>query len=359
MKLLEPTTLGPLNLINRVVMAPMTRSRANEDRTANEMMVTYYRQRATVGLLISEGVLVSEQAAGGPRVPGIYNQAQMESWKNVTEAVHQEGGKIFMQLWHLGRATHSSVRGGILPVGPSAIRIEGHQFRGSGAPVDFEIPTALTTNEIGQTISDFARAAARAIEAGFDGVELHSAFGYLPNQFLVDGANHRTDDYGGSIENRSRFVLEVMDALVKNAGPGKVGIKLSPTIPFNGMVDSDPEKLFSYLLAKLNELPLAYLHLMQSLFPLSQFSHWPKDPLVTFGPKYHGQLITNGKYTRETAEQIVSDGKAALVSFGALLLANPDLVERFKKNGPYNQPDPSTFYHGGEKGYTDYPRLEK
>lgn len=357
MKILEPITIGNLTLSNRLAMAPMTRSRATANGIVQDITATYYAQRASIGLLISEGINVSEQAIGSPYTPGLYTAEQTEAWKKITTAVHNAGGKIIAQLWHTGRVGHSADKGGLLPVAPSAIAIQGQKHFTSQGPKDYEVPHELSTAEVKATINDYRQAAINAKEAGFDGVELHGAFGYLPNQFLVDGANHRSDEYGGSIENRSRFVLEVMQALVDVWGADRVGIKLSPTIPYNGMIDSDPEALFSYLISELNKLPLLYLHLMQPLFPLDAFPTWPKDAVATFGPLFNKPIIANGGYNRDSAEALLQGGSAAMVSFGALALANPDLPKRFELNAPYNTPDRASFYGGTEKGYTDYPTL--
>ena len=359
MKLLESYELGPLTLRNRVVMAPMTRSRATAEGLVGELTVAYYAQRASMGLLISEGVNISPQAVGSPSTPGLYTTAQVAAWRRVTDAVHAASGRIFAQLWHTGRVGHSSLQGGELPVAPSALRIEGQQHYTPTGLQDYEVPRPLTTAEIPGVVADYRRAAERAQQAGFDGVELHAAFGYLPNQFLVDGANHRTDAYGGSLENRSRFTLEVMQALVAVWGPGQVGIKLSPSSAYNSMVDSNPQALFSYLIGELNKLLLAYLHLMQPLFPLDDFPTWPTDVLAAYGQLFDGPVIANAGYTQDTAEQELATGRANLISFGSLALANPDLPARFAQHGPFNEADQATIYGGGgAQGYTDYPFLE-
>lgn len=357
MKLLEPVQIGTLHLQNRVVMAPMTRSRADAQGRVGPLHATYYSQRATAGLIVSEGVNVSQQAIGSPLTPGLFNAEQVDAWRGVTEAVHKAGGAIFAQLWHTGRVGHSLVRNGELPVAPSAIRIEGQKHFTSSGPQDYETPRALSTEEVRAAVLEYRTAAQNAKDAGFDGVELHGAFGYLPNQFLVDGSNQRSDEYGGSIENRCRFVLEVMAALVSVWGPSRVAIKISPTIPYNGMIDSDPLALFSYLIERLNEMPLAYLQLMQGLFPLDKFPSWPKDALATFGPLYKGTLMTNGGYDRDKAELALAEGRAHLVSFGTPYIANPDLVARFAKNAALAEADRATMYGGGEKGFTDYAFL--
>jgi N-ethylmaleimide reductase len=355
--LFDAFKLGDLTLANRIVMAPMTRSRADQDGLVSDIITTYYSQRATAGLIISEAINISQNALGSPLTPGLFTPAHIKAWKDVTDGVHKAGGLIFAQLWHTGRVAHSSVRGGTLPVAPSALAIQGQQHFTPTGPQDYEVPRALTLDEVKATIEDYRKAAIAAKEAGFDGVELHAAFGYLPNQFLVDGANQRTDIYGGSIENRCRFTLDVMAALVDVWGAGRVGIKLSPSIPFNSIIDSDPTALFSYLIEKLDAMPLAYLHLMQALFPLDSLPHWPKDPLATFGPLYKGTLITNGGYTKESAEAVLQASKAQLVSFGAKYVANPDLVARFAKGATLAEPDRATMYGGGTKGLIDYPAL--
>lgn len=357
MKILEPIKIGSLTLKNRMAMAPMTRSRASITGVVQDITTEYYVQRASAGLIISEAVNISEQAIGSPFTPGIYTDEQVAAWKKVTDAVHAAGGIIFAQLWHTGRVGHSIDKNGQLPVSASAIAIPGQQHFTSQGQKDYEVPRALETAEVKQVVADYKHAAANAKAAGFDGVELHGAFGYLPNQFLVDGANQRTDEYGGSIENRSRFVLEVMEALVAVWGPDKVGIKLSPSIPYNGMIDNNPEALFGYLIGKLNAMPLAYLHLMQALFPLDRLPHYPKDVLATFGGLFDKTVMVNGGYDRNTGEAAIAEGKAHMVSYGVLFLANPDLPKRFELNSAMNLPDRATMYGGGEKGYTDYPAL--
>lgn len=360
MKLLESNQLGNFTLKNRMVMAPMTRSRANTAGIIGPLTTLYYRQRSTAGLIISEGINISNQAHGLPFTPGIYTPEQIDAWKSVTNAVHENNGKIFAQLWHLGRASHSFNKHGELPVAPSAIAIPEQTVFTENGRESFEIPHELSTAEVKQVINDYKQSAINALEAGFDGVELHSAFGYLPNQFLSGSSNTRTDEYGGNIANRSRFIIEVMKELVKVAGPGGAGIKLSPSILYHGILDDDPITLYTYLLTELNELPLAYIHLMQPMFSLDDHPQYPKNVLTTFGSIIKKPLIINAGYTRETAEQVLKDEKAQLVSFGALFLSNPDLPERFKLNAPVNEPDRSTMYGGGdEKGYTDYPFLKQ
>lgn len=357
MHLLEKVQLGNLELQNAMAMAPMTRSRANQAGEVSDLTRLYYEQRSSAGLLITEGINISDDAIGSPFTPGIYTDTQIAAWQKVTQAVHAKGGKIFAQLWHTGRVGHSIDKNGRLPFAPSAIGIEGQQHFTTQGAKPYETPQALSTEQVKQTIEDYRQAAVNAKLAGFDGVELHAAFGYLPNQFLVDGANQRTDEYGGSIENRCRFVLEVMQALVTVFGENGVGIKLSPSIPYNGMLDTNPTALFSYLIEQLNHLPLAYIQLMNALFPLDNLPHYPKDVLGTFGKLSKHVIMANGGYDQESGEQVLKSGMAKLVSYGVLFLANPDLPKRFELNAPLNQPDRATMYGGAEEGYTDYPFL--
>lgn len=359
MNLLTSTRLGRLHLRNRVVMAPMTRNRADAAGVVGELTVRYYVQRATAGLVITEATNISAEAKGYPMTPGIWTPEQVEGWKKVTSAVHAEGGTIVMQLWHTGRVGHSDIRDGRLPVAPSAVGIQGQQHFTPTGLKNYEVPRALTTDEVKATIDDYEHGARNAKAAGFDGVELHGAFGYLPHAFLVDSANQRTDEYGGSVENRARFVLEVMDRLVGVWGDGRVGIRLSPTLAYNGMVDSDPLATFSYLIEKLNALPLAYLHLMRATPDAGRFPTWPRDTIATFGPLFRGALIVNGGYERDSAEAVLESGAAQAVSFGASFVSNPDLVHRLGVGAPIAAADRNTFYGGGEKGYTDYPALSE
>lgn len=360
MKILTPITMSNMHLKNRMVMAPMTRSRADETGLVGPLTTLYYQQRASAGLIISEGINISEQAIGLPFTPGIYTANQIESWKNVTAAVHAAGGKIFAQLWHTGRAAHSSNKNGVMSVAPSAIGINIQTVFTEFGRLPFETPHELNTSEVKQVIRDYRQAAANAIEAGFDGVELHAAFGYLPNQFLSESSNTRTDEYGGSIENRSLFTLEVMKNLLEAAGTEKVGIKLSPSSIYHDVFDTYPVELYSYLLRELDKLPLAYIQLMQPMYPIDDQPQYPLDVLEAYGNLINKPLIINAGYTRETAEEVIKDKKADLVSFGALFLANPDLPERFRLNAPLNEPDSAKMYGGGdEKGYTDYPFFEQ
>ncbi|MCF0049073.1 alkene reductase [Dyadobacter sp. LJ53] len=358
MKLLEKVTLGKETLKNAIAMAPMTRSRANIEGVVSDMTTLYYTQRASAGLLVTEAINISEQALGSPLTPGLYSQEQIEAWKKVTKSVHDKGGVIYAQLWHTGRVGHSVDRKGKLPVAPSAIGIKGQQHFTSQGMKDYETPQELTTQEIKQIVKDYGQAARNAIEAGFDGVELHAAFGYLPNQFLSESANLRTDEYGGSIENRNRFVLEVMRELVNVAGIDKVGIKLSPTVYYNNIINSDPVAQFSPLIEALNEMPLAYIHLMNGMFPLDNFPNYPKNAIETFGSISKHLVIANAGFNKESGEAELDKGIAKIISYGSLFLANPDLPERFELDAELNQPDQATMYGGGAKGYIDYPFLE-
>lgn len=360
MKLLQPTKIGKLDLANRIAMAPMTRARGEGDGIVNELTVSYYSQRAGAGLIVSEGINISEQAKGSPFTPGIYTELQIAGWKKVTDAVHHNGGKIIAQLWHTGRVAHSIDKNGALPVAPSALAIEGQQHFSSQGMKAYEIPRALETAEVKRVIQDYKQAAINAIKAGFDGVELHAATGYLPNQFLAESANIRTDEYGGFIENRARFILEVMQALVAAMGEDKAGIKLSPCVPYNGILHSNPIITYTYLIKQLNELPLAYIHLMNPLFlPEDTLPQYPRDVMGTLGTLSKHFIIANAGYTRETGEEELKKGIAKMISYGVPFIANPDLPKRFELNAPLNQPDRATFYGGNEKGYTDYPSLDQ
>lgn len=341
-------------------MAPMTRARAGASGIVTDETILYYAQRAGAGLIISEGINISEQAVGSPFTPGIYTKAQIAGWEKVTNAVHGKGGKIFAQLWHTGRVSHSADKNGVLPVAPSATGITGQQHFSSQGPKDYEIPRALETVEVKEIVEDYRQAAINAIEAGFDGVELHAATGYLPNQFLAESSNLRTDEYGGSIENRSRFIIEVMQALTTAVSEEKAGIKLSPAIPYNSILDSDPVATYTYLIKELNKLPLAYIQLMNPLFlPDDGFDQYPRDVIGTLGKLSRHLIIANVGYTRETGEEELQKGIAKMISFGVPFIANPDLPKRFELNAPLNQPDRATFYGGNEKGYTDYPNLDR
>ncbi|MEY4768143.1 MAG: hypothetical protein RL637_782 [Pseudomonadota bacterium] len=352
--LFSPIQVGPYCLSNRIVMAPLTRMRAPES-IPTPTMVAYYGQRATAGLIITEGTTISPQAIGYPCVPGIYTSAQTNAWKKVTQAIHAQKGHIFLQLWHVGRISHPDYHQGELPVAPSALAARGkiQTLKGMKTLVT---PRALATEEISGIVEQYRIAAKNALTAGFDGVEIHAANGYLLDQFLRDGSNQRTDQYGGSFENRCRLLLEVTQAVIKVWGAERVGIRLSPSSTFNDMSDSDPARLFAYLLGQLNRFDLAYLHLINTLD--SDKRHQAKKvDLAALRHAYLGTVIICGGYTQETADLAIAEELADAIAFGSLYIANPDLVKRFKFNAPLNKPDTSTFYHGGEKGYIDYPFL--
>jgi len=356
--LLSPITIGDLNLPNRMVMAPLTRRRAAEGNIPTSIMAKYYEQRASAGLIISEVTPISLQAIGYNNLPGIFTKAQVEAWKKVTTAIHSKGGHIFMQLWHVGRVSHSFFQPGhVLPVAPSAISA-GEVITTPGGSVKMEVPRALDTNEISGIIEDYRKAAANAKEAGFDGVEIHGANAYLIDQFLHQSSNHRTDEYGGSIENRSRFALEVSSAVCSVWGSQRVGIRLSPSNIRNGMDDPDPASLFGYLIEQLNTFNLAYLHLVEPMLPLDNYPHMIREVARHFRPIWKGPLITAGNYDYEKGTAVIKEGIADMVAYGRLFIANPDLPERFAKQLPLNKPETDTFYYGGEKGYIDYPKLE-
>lgn len=357
--LFSPVKLGPYTLPNRIVMAPMTRLRA-DDTVPTITMAQYYAQRATAGLIITECTMVSPLSRGYMNCPGIYSTEQMEGWKLVTDAVHVKSGKIFLQLWHSGRISHPALLDGELPVAPSAIAPEAQLHTPIGK-VNLETPRALETNEIPEIVEQFRQGAENAIAAGFDGVELHGAFGYLIDQFLQDGSNQRTDEYGGSVENRARFVLEVVEAVTGVWGGDRVGIKLSPSNTFYGMSDSNPQATFGYLIDALNRFDLAYVHLMEPNEVDLATGDVINPVTPVFRPLYEGTIVTNGGYDKIKGNAAIASRDADLVSFGKLFLANPDLLQRFEQNAPLNEPNPRTFYGRGDEnaevGYTDYTFL--
>ena len=356
--LLSPYQLGNLKLPNRTIMAPLTRNRAGERNVPYQLNVTYYVQRATAGLIITEATQVSSQGVGYPNTPGIHSPEQIAGWKLVTDAVHQEGGRIFLQLWHVGRISHPDLQPeGALPVAPSAIKPSGEAMTYEGMK-PFATPRALDTSEIPGIVEQFRKGAENALEAGFDGVEIHGANGYLIDQFLRDGTNQRTDKYGGSIENRARLLLEITEAVIDVWGPKRVGVRLSPSGTYNDMHDSYPQDTFGYVVKALNQFDLAYLHLLEP--SEADLRHGGKGiPTSYFRPMYQGTLMLNWDYDQAKANAILANGDADLVSFGKLFIANPDLPKRFELNAPLNQPDPATFYGGTDKGYIDYPFLSK
>ena len=360
MKLLEKYQLGKLTLKNKMVMSAMTRSRADKNGVVGEMTVQYYTQRVSAGLIITEAINITEEAIGSPFTPGIYTKEQIDGWKKVTNAVHENGEIIIAQLWHTGRAGHSIDRKGLVPFAPSAIAIPEKQHFTSQGPKDYEIPRALSVTEIKSIVKDYGRAAKNAMEAGFDGVELHAANGYLPNQFLAESANNRTDEYGGTIENNSRFVLEVMRELIAAVGGDRVGIKLSPFHPYGGIILDDPKATYTHLVAELNKLDFSFVELMKRspMFP-PPASYPADDEIELFGKMIKQTVIANTAYNKETAEAELEKGIAELISFGALFLANPDLPERFEKDAALNNPDMATMFGGSAQGYIDYPFLSR
>jgi N-ethylmaleimide reductase len=359
MKLLESIKLGNKTLKNSMTMAPMTRSRASFNGVVSDSTVLYYTQRSSAGLIISEAINISKEATGSPLTPGIYTQEQIDAWKKVTDSVHANNGVMYAQLWHTGRVGHSLVKNGALPVAPSAIAINGQQHFTMEGMKDYEIPKALTTIEVKQIIQEYKQAAINALEAGFDGVELHAAFGYLPNQFLAESANVRSDEYGASIENRNRFVLEIMKEMTNAIGPDKVAIRLSPTSTYNNIIHLNPIEQFSLLIEELNQMALSYVHLMKAPFPADKFPQYPTDVIETIGKLSKHPIIANCGYSRETGEAELQKGIAKLISYGTLFLANPDLPKRFELNAELNQPDRATMYGGNDKGYIDYTFLNQ
>lgn len=345
--LFEPVNLGRINLANRVIMAPMTRSRADENDLPTDLHVEYYRQRATAGLIITEGVQPSKNGKGYCRTPGIYNADQVTAWKKVTDAVHAEGGKIVLQLMHCGRVAHADNKDkDAETVAPSAIQCKDQMFTEAGMqPMD--MPRALRTDEIADVIEEYRQATINAYAAGFDGVELHCTSGYLPAQFLSTGTNEREDQYGGSLENRLRFVLEVLNAIISVDGADRVGMRICPGNPFNGLQDDNPKETFAALLDQADKLGLAYCHVIR-------LPQGPVDNLALVEQHFNGSVIVNESYKLEEAKQVIANNEAAAVSFGRYFISNPDLVHRFKNNIALQRMDPNTIYTPGAKGFTDY-----
>jgi N-ethylmaleimide reductase len=352
--LFSPIKLGDIELKHRVVMAPLTRSRsAQPGDYPHELNVEYYAQRASAALIISEATQVSPQAKGYAFTPGIHSEQQIAGWKKITDAVHAKGSRIVLQLWHVGRISHSVIQqDGSLPVAPSAIAAEGQAFTEQGF-LDFETPRALETEELASIVEQFRQGAINAKKAGFDGVEIHAANGYLLDQFLKDGTNQRDDIYGGSIENRARLSLEVTQAVTEVWGAGRVGIRISPTGTFNSMSDSNPQALFNYLAEQLSPLKLAYLHVVENFAGASSEGF----DFTQLRSRFAGAYMANGGYSANSAEQAIAEDNADVVSFGSPFIANPDLPERFKQDAELNELDQDTLYGGGAKGYTDYPFL--
>jgi N-ethylmaleimide reductase len=354
--LFQPTKVGAIELANRVAMAPLTRSRALAGDIPRPSAATYYAQRASAGLLITEATQVSDTAKGYAWTPGVYTEPQVAAWRAVTEAVHAKGGKIVVQLWHVGRISHPSLQpGNAQPVAPSAVTPKGQAFTETGFQPHPQ-PRALEVEEIRQIVADFAHAATMARKAGFDGVEIHGANGYLIDQFLRDGSNKRTDLYGGSIENRTRFLFEVVEAVTQAIGADRTGLRLSPVTPANDASDSNPFPLFSHAIEGLNRHNLAYLHMVEGA------TGGPRDIVPDFDFQalrraFHGPYIANNGYDFAMADAALREGRADLIAFGRPYIANPDLVERLKSGAPLAELNRETLYGGDEHGYTDYPAL--
>ncbi|TGV08930.1 alkene reductase [Alcaligenaceae bacterium 429] len=348
--LFDACKAGDLTMSNRIVMAPMTRTRATDARVPSDLMRNYYCQRSSAGLIISEATSVSPQGVGYLRTPGIWSSAQVEAWKNIVQAVHVREGKIFLQLWHVGRVSDPELLNGQMPVAPSAIACRGNVSL-LRPPREYVVPRALSVEEIAGIVKDFKNAAQNAMVAGFDGVEIHAANGYLIDQFLNDSSNHRQDDYGGSIANRSRFLFEVVDACAEVWGHGRVGVHLSPRGTVHSMHDSAPASLYTHVAAELERRKVAFVCCREA--------NGSQDITAVVRQAYSGLLIVNESYDLERAERTVSSGRADAVAFGRLFIANPDLVERFRQRATLSEADSSSFYSDGPRGYTDYSSLEQ
>jgi 2,4-dienoyl-CoA reductase-like NADH-dependent reductase (Old Yellow Enzyme family) len=350
--LFSPLQLGDLLLPNRIIMAPLTRCRASPGRVPNDLMREYYTQRSSAGLILTEATAVTEAGVGYIDTPGIWSDAQVAGWKAITDSVHAAGGRIFCQLWHVGRLSHPDFLNGELPIAPSPIAAAG-ELRVPTGHKPYPIPREATHAEITETIAQYKRGAMNAKRAGFDGVEIHGANGYLPDQFLRDGANHRTDEYGGSIENRARFLLAVTDAAIGVWGAGRVGVHLSPrALAHHSIDDSDPANTFGYLADKLGERRIAFIFTRESVHGGVRYSPEIKR-------RFGGNLIANEQLTPAQAAELISSGEADAACWGQLFIANPDLPRRLELNAPLNQPNPKTYYAQGAVGYTDYPFLEE
>ncbi|MGA7278561.1 MAG: alkene reductase [Desulfocapsaceae bacterium] len=357
-ELFTPIKVGNLKLANRAFMAPMTRGRAGESRVANELIAEYYRQRAEAGLIVTEATAVSADGYGWVGAPAIYTDEQQRGWQKTTEAVHRAGGVIFLQLWHMGRVSHPDFLDAQSPVGPSAVAAQGESVTPAGKK-PYVVPRELSVSDLSALRHAYGAATVRALEAGFDGVEIHSANGYLLDQFLRDGSNRRNDEYGGTIENRMRFPLEIVDTVVEKAGCKRVGLRISPVNAYNDMKDSNPAELFSSYAGELDKRGLAYLHVLEAL--PGHFLHTEGyDPVLPEIRKaFNSVLVANGGYDYQSATELIRSGGADVVAFGIPFLANPDLLVRFKSGAELNQPDMDTFYSAGTAGYTDYPFLDQ
>jgi N-ethylmaleimide reductase len=355
--LFSPLKLGAIETPHRVFMAPLTRGRSTE-RVPNALMAEYYTQRASAGLIISEATAISEQGYGWHGAPGIYADQQVEGWKKVTDSVHTAGGRMFLQLWHMGRVSHPDYQNGKQPVGPSPIAATGEAHTPTGKK-PYVVPRELSTSEIDSIVDDYSKATALAHNAGFDGVEIHGANGYLIDQFLRDSSNQRTDEYGGSVENRLRFLRDVVQSVTSAWASNRTGVRLSPTMNGNGMSDTDPIALYSHVAKMLSGFDLAYVHTAESIRPGRLFN--PDAPRVTphIRANYDGTLITNGGYDKQTAANAIKTGAADAIVFGQYFIANPDLPERIRIDAPLNPPVPETFYGPADRGYIDYPFLNQ
>ncbi|MDY7024712.1 MAG: alkene reductase [Pseudomonadota bacterium] len=357
--LFTSTTVGDINVKNRVFMAPLTRNRAHDaDDIPNDLAITYYQQRAEAGLIIAEGTQISPMGKGYVATPGIYSGGQVEQWKKITAAVHAQGGKIVLQLWHVGRISHVDVLPeGEQPLAPSGIQAQAQTFV-NGEMADVSAPRMMTQADIKATVNDYRKAAANALKAGFDGVEVHAANGYLLNQFISSYSNQRDDEYGGSVDNRTHIIDEVLGAVVSEIGAGKVGIRLSPTGTFNDMQDDQALENYTKVIELMKHYKLAYMHIVER-FPGMQPSEDDLKLLDQLIKQWPGFYIANGDYDKERAQSVIDSGAADAVSFGRPFIANPDLPTRLEQGVELNEPDQSTFYGGGAKGYTDYPTLNK
>ena len=354
--LFSPLRLGAIEMPNRVVMSSLTRNRAGAGNVPTDLAVEYYRQRASAGLILTEASPICPEAHGYPRTPGIHSPEQIAGWRKVTDAVHAAGGRIAIQLWHVGRISHPDLQpGGLAPVAPSALKPAGQAITLKGLQ-DYVTPRALETAEIPGLIAIYVQAARNALEAGFDGVEIHAGNGYLLDQFLRSLTNQRSDAYGGSKENRARLLLEILDAVGAAVGNDRVGVRLSPVTPFNDVSDDNPQETFDYVVDALNRFDLAFLDILQGTGG-SPPDQWLPFNYARLRTLYHGKLILNNGYDFTSGQAAVQGGAADAIAYGRALLANPDLVERFRRGAPLNQPDYEKLYVGEEKGYTDYPFL--
>ncbi len=350
--LFDPLVVGDLELPNRIILAPLTRCRASAGRVPNDLMVEYYTQRASAGLILTEATAVTPNGVGYVDTPGIWSDEQVEGWKKITDSVHAAGGRIFSQLWHVGRLSHPDFQDGVTPVGASAIACAG-EIRVPDGHKPYPVPRALETEEIAGVIELYRKGALNAKKAGFDGVEIHGANGYLPDQFLRDGTNKRTDKYGGSVENRARFLLEAVDAAISVWGPDRVGVHVSPrNMAHHDITDSDPAGTFGYVASQLKAREIAFIFVRESIAGGDR-----TEPIIK--KNFGGVVIANEQFTPELALETINSGEADAVSWGQLFLANPDLPARIASGGPFNTPNPATFYAQGAEGYTDYPFLER